>query len=624
MLGMEIDVTIELPELWEGDRFQQDEWGSLNFLIGPNGTGKTLFAEQLENQIRRYSVRYLNAERLSGMERQRYGKYGRTNLQQGISLENEDTFRQQGENYGLSSDAYIELRNKPDLKARIQAILSGFFDREIQLEVEGGYLKPKMRDMTTSDSYDLRENESHGLKQLISLLTLIHDDEYDIIIIDEPELHLHPQYQRFLLKEIRKLAGDPENDQSRAFFLITHSPIMVDFRNLQDLKNVYSFRSRSQPPYSVSEFDDEDKYHIKNLLPRLNTHHNEILFSRQPLLVEGYKDERIFSLAIEKHNGLEGNPESSMIGVGGEGEIDSFLRFCRNLGLEPRIIADLDILFKGDLRETLSELDLVREKAQERGVGSNLLEAIGPVERRLNDFIDQIEEEEFDETAPETLRQLSDRFQSEEESAKKRYYMYRAIRSSGREIVQEIDSGQVDSDDISFVEGRVDSIMEILGDCGYYVLEEGELEDYLLDEDTTPFGVSDNRKSEVFQKARNRIHQADSSEEVSEAIGDLESVLRRVTASKEVNLVKYLEQTISKWAHEVQWVVRRGEVESIDDLRDHDIVGQERYERLFSVEEFQLEEDAVFQCKIQLNSALDPEETTWEFGAEDSTAQIDL
>lgn len=40
--------------------------------------------------------------------------------------------------------------------------------------------------------YDLKKDESHDLKEIITLLAFLYDDEYNCIILDEPELNLHP------------------------------------------------------------------------------------------------------------------------------------------------------------------------------------------------------------------------------------------------------------------------------------------------------------------------------------------------------------------------------------------------------------------------------------------------
>lgn len=614
---MHIDANISIPKIWGDKTFEQDEWGNLNFLIGPNGTGKSLFADKLEDQIHDYQVRHLNAERLSGMETQNYNQFARSNLRQGFDVGQEDQYRRRARRGGLSSDAYLELREKPDLRIRIQAILSEFFGREIELEVEGGYLQPQMRDSASSDSYDLREDESHGLKELISLLTLIHNDDNDVMILDEPELHLHPQYQRFLLQQIRKIAGHPDESNSKAFFLITHSPSMIEFRDLEDLTNVYSFRSRSEIPYSISEFDDEDEHRISKLLPRLNTRHKEILFSRRPILVEGYTDEEIYSLVIEMHPELTDDPESAMIGVGGKDDLEAFFRFFRSLGLQPKFIADLDMIFSGKLRQTISDIDKVQHLAQESGLDSDILSAVGEAKQRLNEFVEQIEDRDIQSSDPDIVQKISESLESTGEPSKKQYLMLRGIQSDNNQTLETT----LDEDDLGFVQGRIDQVISILDDCGYHVLQRGELEDYLKEE-TDISTLSQDEKSALFERTRERLLEADS-DDVSAIIGDLAPILESISTAKEVDLVKYIEEPISDWMHDVQWAVRKNEVESIQDLREHDTVGRSRFARLFTVEHMEIEGDQ-FTCQIQLDSAIDPQQRSFEFTEDDGPASVTL
>lgn len=69
---MHLNVNIEIPFLWGNKIFKKGEWSNINFLIGPNGTGKSIFAEKLKSICIQagLKVRYLNAERLSGFEKQ--------------------------------------------------------------------------------------------------------------------------------------------------------------------------------------------------------------------------------------------------------------------------------------------------------------------------------------------------------------------------------------------------------------------------------------------------------------------------------------------------------------------------------------------------------------------------
>lgn len=306
---MNLEINISIPVLWGQQVFSKKEWGSINFLVGPNGTGKSLFAEQLKyhlNNIKDLKARYLNAERLAGLEKQHYGNFGHSDMLNGFSIGRSQEYHSQGNTFGLSSDAIMTLKEKLDVKVKIEATLSQLFGRSIRLAEEGGYLKPMVQRIQVGDEYKLKENECHGLKELITLLTILYDDENNCLIIDEPELHLHPQFQSFFLQEIRQIAGDPRIDsRKKCFFLITHSPYLVDIRTIEDLKNCIVFQPDRIPAY-IDQLDGDDEWKVKRLLPRLNTHHKHFFFASNPIFVEGYRDQQLFTLIQEKRGKLLG------------------------------------------------------------------------------------------------------------------------------------------------------------------------------------------------------------------------------------------------------------------------------------------------------------------------------
>ena len=244
-------MTISIPDLWGEQQFVKTQWGGINYLVGPNGTGKSRFAEQLRAHCKRAGlrVRYLSSERLAGLESQAYSYFGSSALQQGLSIGEFPRYRQYGTEYGLSADAFVALKEKVDVRIRIEAILSQLFGKRIRLAEEGGYLNPKVERLDWGKEYGFRESECHGLKELVTLLAFLFDDDYNCLIIDEPELHLHPQFQTFFLQQMRALAGDPSAEPNRKiFFIVTHSPYYVDIRTPEDLKHCVVFNSESSPP----------------------------------------------------------------------------------------------------------------------------------------------------------------------------------------------------------------------------------------------------------------------------------------------------------------------------------------------------------------------------------------
>lgn len=60
---IEKNIDISIPLLWGEEHFIKNQWGSINFLVGPNGTGKSLLAEQIKIKFNGggFLPRYLNA-----------------------------------------------------------------------------------------------------------------------------------------------------------------------------------------------------------------------------------------------------------------------------------------------------------------------------------------------------------------------------------------------------------------------------------------------------------------------------------------------------------------------------------------------------------------------------------
>ena len=260
MIEKNIDITI--PLLWGDEHFVKNQWGSINFLVGPNGTGKSLLAEQIKIKFNAggFLTRYLNAERLVGLEKQVEGRFGGGTLQRGFDITHFEDYKTRAENTGLSSSAIIILKQRLDIRIKIEALLSDMFGKTIRLVEEGGFLKPKMQNIDAGEEYNLSESECHGLKELITLLTFLYDPSKNCIIFDEPELHLHPQFQSFFLQEIRKVAGNPLEDASKKmFFIITHSPYFIDLKSLDDLSSILVCHFDKVPTY-VGELEEEDQY----------------------------------------------------------------------------------------------------------------------------------------------------------------------------------------------------------------------------------------------------------------------------------------------------------------------------------------------------------------------------
>jgi hypothetical protein len=614
---MDLQITIALPVLWDGT-FEKNEWGGVNFLIGPNGTGKTLFANELKNQCQKHGMkpRYLNAERLAGLERQQYGHFGNSNLHEGFTISQFQTYKSNGQEFGLSGDAFILLSEKLDLKTKVEATLTQLFDRELTLSTDTGTLRPKLRKQK-GETYDMRQFECHGLKELITLLTFLYDDDNNCLIIDEPELHLHPQFQSFLLQHIRQHAGDPRIDAGKkSFFLITHSPFMVDVKTTDDLRHCVVFQTGKKPSF-ISSLDIDDLYKVKRLLPRLNTHHKQFFFSSAPIFVEGYTDQQLFSLIQERRGRLIGASGSCLIDVTGKDEMALFFRLCKSLGIESRYIADLDVLFGGNLRQMASQDERCKKYLQEQGLGLDAMSVIGQLERPLADCIKALEAITVSATSPPGLAQMQEAFKAADKevdpgkaAAKKRYVMLVGALNHLGWLSSLLPN---EEQTLTLICGRAKQVIEAFSKAQVNLLVKMALENYLPSYLGNSFAVTNSVKSEVFDKERTLLLEELLDEQsLRTRYGELLDILDRVTQTIKVSVEKQIIHHLADWIHKVQSAFRRNAPSDTLALENDPVVEWKVYSRLLTIISFTTNGNG-FVCRVKLNSIIDPHEREISF-----------
>ena len=327
-----LEAKVKLPFLWGKAVFKKSEWSQINLIVGPNGSGKTLLALELSKQFGAsgLKVQFLQAKR---------------------------------ENPERAVDV---LRKDERIRGKIETVLSSMFGKTIQFvdDVDGTFI-PVVTNKAWNVQYDLNAVECHGLKEIIVLLVSLYNNSNDVIFFDEPELHLHPQFQQFFMNEIRKVAT---RHPRRMFFLITHSPYFIDLRFSDDLRGVIVCHINSEPTH-IETLSDSDDDLFRRFLPRFNTYHKQFFFSDNQIFVEGYTDQQMFTNLlpfIEDEYSVAG---TGIIDVGGKDELGVFCKVCSLLGTNGRIITDLDSLFSGKLRDVFCKDERVQSwlsKQEER------------------------------------------------------------------------------------------------------------------------------------------------------------------------------------------------------------------------------------------------------------------
>lgn len=602
---IKFQLHARIPDLWGDQSFFRDEWGYLNYLVGPNGSGKTRFAELLKQALGSVNLRarYLSAERLAGFEKHQNIMGHGSALNQGFNVGGYSSYKSYGEQQGLATDAFVLLKEKIDVRIRIEAFLSSLFGRRIRFAEEGGFLKPKMQRVVGGDEYGMKESECHGLKELITLLTFIYDDQFDALIIDEPELHLHPQFQTFLLAEIRRVAGDPRRKHgSKIFFLITHSPYLVDFRTVDELGQCLLFHVGA-PPTTIGQLGESDEFMMKRLLPRLNTHHKQFFFAQRPIFVEGYTDQQLFSLIQDNRGKLLGATGSCFIDVNGKEEQDFFFRLCGHLNVGAQFISDLDVITRGSFRKTLSDDDRVKSFVAQQGMGTDLMDAIRQLNSKLDALISTIQG-----SSSQKLSDIKSAINAVRDVETRRYRTLLATIHNHRELAESLTdkTGEID-----YVVAKSARICEAAKAAGIYLLPKGSLENYLPSYAASPYSISDKAKSETFESERDFIL-TNIKQDIEARYVDLLPILDAASGSCEVDLRKHLGYTIGVLIGNIQVAFERGEIQSAEMLKKHASIDWATFDRILEVVSF-TQNGSGFECCLKLKPVVDSAEKEISF-----------
>ena len=334
-------ISIDLPTPWPGGTFETELVGSINYLVGPNGSGKSRFAAKLLGQFtaRSLRARLLGTDRLREMANPgRIGRYFGDKFAAGYAKNTFDQLRQAG-GEGSGVDTVLLLEDRLDLRIRIEATLSHLFGRDVVLDWDSGNLVPKAVRRNSGESYRLDRDECHGIKELFVLLTHLYDDQHDYLIVDEPELNLHPQYQAFFMQEVRRITGrGGAAGNAKIVFLITHSPFILDLRSDDDVRSIISFDLKYSVPRQVAR-ESPDVTSGLVATGRLNAHHKQLFFADDPVFVEGHHDALIVESLMEARGVSAAAAGSCIIDCGGVAEATHYLKLCQ--ALERRRISSM-------------------------------------------------------------------------------------------------------------------------------------------------------------------------------------------------------------------------------------------------------------------------------------------
>ena len=172
-------------------------------------------------------------------------------------------------------------------------------------------------------------NNGLGYNNLIQIFGVIKfriDQDYNILLIEEPEAHLHPAMQYKLFQYLKKLKNKSNGENGEKviknqIFVTTHSPNISASADLDDMISLFYKRNKDASECKVlainlkSVFLAEEFQPSKEHLAKfLDVTRCDLLFTQKTILVEGLAEKLLMS-AFAKKCGIDYDPEYNHISV---------------------------------------------------------------------------------------------------------------------------------------------------------------------------------------------------------------------------------------------------------------------------------------------------------------------
>ncbi len=309
---------------------------------------------------------------------------------------------------------------------------------------------------------------SSGEIELISFIlgVLGYNIHGGILLIDEPELHLHPRWQGLMRDILVNLAKQNETQVIAA----THSPNFVTPETLPYVHRVARNSSGATRVYSFGEEDSEEPKALFHIVKSFNN--ERMFFADQIILVEGPSDRLLFEALVRYLTRMKKSPKVvEVLDVGGKSYFERYRIFLDRIHVPTAVIADLDYVIElsGDELAELFRTDYQK-------IDKNVLK-----NKRSRDR----------ESLAEELEQAVQTC-----DCGKLRDVWEYIRDRHRTLRDDLTDEQ---------RRRLEEIIEEQKAQNIFILRRGEIEDYLPEENRSLEGIIELTKEENFRTWVNNV-----------------------------------------------------------------------------------------------------------------------
>ena len=185
-----------------------------------------------------------------------------------------------------------------------------------------------------------------GFRRIFVILLYIFHPDYQIVILDEPETHLHPGLGKKLLWAMQNAEGGGQ------ILFSNHSPLFINSVTLPQVLRVIK-DADSTKAFGLPI--KKQHYSYKRLIQELNADNVEMLFADTAVLVEGISDRILLRGLIDRF--YQGDRDIKVVQTHGKGNIALYVDLLKIFNINYIILADRDII-KYQLDRVVSRLDI--------------------------------------------------------------------------------------------------------------------------------------------------------------------------------------------------------------------------------------------------------------------------
>ena len=440
--------------------------------VGTNAAGKTqtlkALRDKLKSTIGSEKVRYLSSNRIGTMEqyRSKTDQYSYSLDDFNIGNQKAKKVRQQIE---TAAGDFFTMDERKDVYIKVAERLSVLFDRQIFIRWDAGNMKVFFGKTDSEEEYSVIA-EASGLVNVISILAALFDENIEVLLVDEPEVSLHPQLQSYLLREMKTAV----KEYGKTIIISTHSAEMIELDKAEELSNYVFFKKNELPKQIAPNAEELKSKQLQDFILRMSTIYNEAFFAKKVLLIEGSSDMimcRYLSNRLNLNLDVAG---SQIVPVEGKGQFPVITKLFRLIGKEVCVLTDLDgFTDDNSIVNLFSNLPEATEIANKHGSGA-LQTIISDIKTKIESLIstNKVNMSAIYESHPYWINRDKD---AEEDKILRRSIIAQLLTISEENLLTWPASTEWKSLKI-----RTNVLLDILEELGCFVLRKGAIESYYV------------------------------------------------------------------------------------------------------------------------------------------------